>query len=111
MQGGLLADTGSELLASAEAWGIPPEALPDDDQDNGVWPENEDAVRAFLAVAGQWRTGAAAMGGVLWLGLDYAAVRAGFALARIRMTPELWDQVRLVEVGARDALNGAGDDA
>jgi len=103
-------DARNELVEDAEAWGIPVEALPDEDLAEGVWPENVAAVEVFLAVAGQWRTvwnGEATR----YIGLDYAAVRAGLALSRTKMTPDLWEQVRLVEAGARAALNGIEVDA
>lgn len=99
----------SELVESAAEWGIPEDALPEEDHDGGVWPENEAAVRAYLAVSSQWRTTSLGEAGVHWLGLDYTAVRAGFRLAAVKMAPDLWDQVRLVEAGARDALNGIED--
>ena len=42
------------------------------------------------------------------LGLDYTAVRAGFDLAGVKITPDLWAEVQLIEAGARDAMNGDG---
>ncbi len=71
-----------------------------------MWPENVGAVTAFLSVASQWRMLGSAAGGFIAIGLDYQGVRAGFALARVRMTPELWTGVQLVEAGAVAALNG-----
>lgn len=47
------------------------------------------------------------MGPPVFLGLDYTAVRAGFDLAGLTVTPPLWDQVRLIEDGAKHVLNGA----
>lgn len=75
----------------------------------GVWPQNIPAVSAFVAVATQWRTALAPTENglrVLWIGLDYAAVRAGLELARITVTPETWAGLVDVELAARDALNG-----
>lgn len=42
---------------------------------------------------------------LLWLGLDYAAARAGLRLAGITMTTALWADVQIIEAGAVDALN------
>lgn len=44
----------------------------------------------------------------VWLGLDYAAAEAGLRLAGIAATPELWSDIRLIEAGAKAALNGEG---
>ena len=66
-------------------------------------------MQAFLSVASQWRTAALGAAGVEWLGLDYTAVRSGFRMAGIKVTPELWDQIRFVEWGACNALNGNED--
>jgi Phage related hypothetical protein (DUF1799) len=76
---------------------------------DGIWPENAPAVVAFLAVAAQWRGIAQMEGGTHWLGLDHAAAKAGFDLAGITMTPDLWNEVQLVEAGACAALNGQRD--
>lgn len=43
---------------------------------------------------------------MLAVGLDYAAVRAGLDLAGIEMTPGRWGELRMIELGARRALNG-----
>lgn len=63
-------------------------------------------MRAFLAVSRQWRTAPMGMGGMRWLGLDAAGAEAGFRLAGIEMTPDLWSAVRVIEAGAISALNG-----
>lgn len=42
----------------------------------------------------------------VWLGLDYSAAEAGLRLAGIAVTPELWADVREIEQGALEALNG-----
>ena len=46
------------------------------------------------------------MGGLYWIGLDYAAVAAGLGAASIEMTPGLWADLKTMERAARDALNG-----
>ncbi len=48
------------------------------------------------------------MGGILWLGIDHAAARAGLEMAGIGVTPQLWAEVRQIEAGAREGLNGHG---
>lgn len=83
-----------------------------------VWPENWEALCAFLSVCTQWRT--APIGGgmepvrVYWQGLDYGAVAAGLAGFGIDATPGLWGALRVMEAAARNSLNGimdSGDDA
>lgn len=63
------------------------------------------ALRAFLAIATQWRVIAPAGGGVFYLGLDYQGARAGIELAGMSVTPDLWSDVQLIEQGACSALN------
>jgi Phage related hypothetical protein (DUF1799) len=66
-------------------------------------------VTAFLAAASQWRTGVRAdRSGIrtLWIGLDYAGVRAGLEALRLDVTPDLWAGLTVMEAAARDALNG-----
>ena len=58
-----------------------------------------------MLVCWQWRS-VQRDTGPLWLGLDYAAVAAGLALSGTQITPGTWDEVRLIEMGAREALNG-----
>lgn len=83
--------------------GIDPATLPGTHRDqDGVWPEHVAALEAFLSVQHQWRLS----GSGRVLGLDYASVRAGFDLAGIEMTPDLWSDVQLIERGACAALNG-----
>jgi hypothetical protein len=67
------------------------------------------ALEAFLTVATQWRHVCPGDGTVRRAGLDYAGVRAGLDLAGIAMTPVLWSQVYLIEMGALAAGHeGAG---
>jgi hypothetical protein len=75
----------------------------------GVWPHNVAAVTAFLAVSTQWRTAlTAGEHGLrtIFVGLDYAAARAGLDGLGIAVTPELWARLVVIERAARDALNG-----
>lgn len=76
------------------------------DDEDGVWPAHIEAVRAFLAVADQWRVITGESGGY-WMGLDYGAVRAGLDLAGIVLTPAQWADVQMIEAGAKAARNEA----
>jgi hypothetical protein len=75
----------------------------------GVWPQNSDAVSAFLAVATQWRTTLAPGprgARLVWLGLDYAAAKVALDAVGIAVTAELWAALTIMELAARAALNG-----
>ncbi|MBS3980839.1 MAG: DUF1799 domain-containing protein [Rhodobacteraceae bacterium] len=86
-------------------WGI---ALPtgwdeDDDADDGVWPENEGAVHAFLEICSQFRTVAHFDGSLQRTGLDYPSAEVGLRLAGVDVTPELWNAIRVIEWGVLTA--------
>lgn len=86
--------------------GIDPALLPaDPDAGFALWEAHRPAWEAFAAVAGQWRT-VPREHRTVWLGLDYQAAQAGLALAGIAVDPETWAEVRMIEAGARGALNG-----
>lgn len=70
-----------------------------------IWPELALAVEAFLAVSTQWRV-VAGMAGLIVTGFDYVGVRFGLRAAGIRITPELWADLQVMEIAARDALMG-----
>jgi len=61
---------------------------------------------AYLEVHTQWRVVARAEGGLYAVGLDYAGVQAGLKLAGVKVTKGLWADLRMIEIGARDAKNG-----
>ena len=69
-----------------------------------VWPENEDAVRLFLALSTQWRF---AGGGVV-TGLIYASAEAVMRMRGVKRAkmPVLFDALRVMEGAALDVLNG-----
>jgi hypothetical protein len=71
----------------------------------GVFPVNVPVVTAFLFVASQWRVASRGRR-PFYVGLDYAAARAALDARRIAVTPELWDGLTVMEMAARDALNG-----
>jgi hypothetical protein len=77
--------------------------------DEGLWPENAETVRAFLAVTSQFRV--VVIGGgfepsrLLTMGFDYAGVRAGLDAEGIAVTPDLWRGLKIMEDAAAAALN------
>ncbi|KQZ14301.1 hypothetical protein ASD44_09620 [Mesorhizobium sp. Root554] len=76
----------------------------------GVWPQNATSVNAFLIVASQWRTGVTEADGrlaMLWIGLDYAGVKVALDARGISLTPALMAGIQVMEMAARDAMNGA----
>jgi hypothetical protein len=87
----------------------------------GVWAAHWHAFAVFRGMATQWRTRQADVG-LVYEGLDYGALQPVLeehaelpAPLRQRM-PRLMPQLRLLEMAARDALNGGderdeGDDA
>lgn len=75
----------------------------------GVWPDNADAVTAFLAAASQWRTTIADRNGHIvtrFLGLDYAGAAIAWSARGIKPDVDLFDRLTVIEMAARDALNG-----
>jgi hypothetical protein len=92
-----------DAMADARLWGLDLDPVEIDEADEGIWPENVPAVVAFLAVQTQWRVAAGAAR-LHYIGLDYAGVAAGLTAANINVTPELWADIRLIEMGARAAL-------
>lgn len=67
----------------------------------GLWAEHALAARAFLSVDTQWRV----VGGGAVIGLDYTAVRIGLRAAGLRLDPDAWGQLQLIEAGAIEAMN------
>ncbi|WP_316191311.1 MULTISPECIES: DUF1799 domain-containing protein [unclassified Bradyrhizobium] len=85
---------------------------------DGIWPENIPIVRAFVAVASQWRVVPRSAGGMITpmgghiaptipvvIGLDYGGVRAGLDAEGFTVTPELWRGLRVMEAAACAAFN------
>lgn len=99
-----MTDGPDEVADDCVAFGLDPALFTAPEDETGLWPDHLPALRAFLAVADQWRI---VMGDkAVWLGLDYTAVQAGFGLAGLTVTPAEWADVQLIEEGARAALNG-----
>lgn len=80
----------------------------DDDEDFGIWPENADALRAFLFSETQWNV-VGTFGGVHWLGLKYEAVERAFKNHPPENEVDAWDALRVLEAEAvrlRNSKNG-----
>ena len=45
------------------------------------------------------------MAGMLTVGLNYSGVKIGLDAAGIEVTPDLWDDLLVIEAGALEALN------
>ena len=41
----------------------------------------------------------------MWVGLDYSGVRAGLRGAGLKLTPDQWSEMQMIETGALNALN------
>lgn len=77
----------------------------------GVWPENWHAFAVFGAMDTQWRV-VSGMQGLIWQGLDYAALPVVQAAVRPRIPKamrrppcELLPQLRTLESASRAVLN------
>jgi len=77
-----------------------------EDAEEALWPEHVAALEAFAVVSSQWRIEPRFGAPTRWLGLDHAAAEAGLRLAGIEVTPDLWADIRQIEQGAKEALNG-----
>lgn len=63
------------------------------------------SVELFVAAGTQWRV-VAGMGGQRVIGLDYNGLRAAGSFTGVPITPERFDEIRLIEAGALQAMNG-----
>jgi hypothetical protein len=113
-----------ELVTQLRAGGCPEEeiaklvAQEGGDEDYQVWPENADAARAFLFCATQWRvapvTMAVGLGGgvtrLVWLGLDYQAVKIAFEVEPPKDLADAWWGLRVIESEAMVLRNEANAD-
>jgi hypothetical protein len=80
-----------------------------EDEEGPVWAQHVPAVIAFLTVSTQWRTALfGALGEIrtVYVGLDYAAAKAGLEAAGIEINPQLWGELRIMEAAAIAAMNG-----
>lgn len=101
-----------EAIEDAKAFGFPAEVIVQLQQSDvhagnvDIWSVNWPIVQAFTAIATQWRTAPMGLGGHRYLGLDYAAAKAGLELAGITLCPGQWKGVRMMERAATEHLNG-----
>lgn len=103
-EGTLNEDDGpDELAQDAEFFGLDIAGLTPDPA--GVWPDHIPAVLAFLAVQTQWRWVSVGPGMLLATGLDYSAATAALTHEGLEITSALWGDLRVIEAGAREALN------
>lgn len=92
----------NELDRDWELFGEPPPEMREyveQDEDFQLFPENEKPLEIFLALQTQWR-----FGPIGATGLDYAGVAWALRLMRVKSTPELFDQIRLMERAALDCI-------
>ena len=75
-------------------WGIPDELRPEKPTEYGVLPENWDAVSLFLALQTQWNVTPSGTRS----GLNYTSVRIVSNLRRMKLTPELFADIQLMEI-------------
>lgn len=92
-----------DAIAEYKAMGIvmPPELLAHlKTKEHTVWHDNWPALELFAACATQWRAGPA--GGVT--GLDYTAVRSVMQMSAVLDQHQMFDDIRLLELGALTAF-------
>jgi hypothetical protein len=89
----------------------------DEDDRFAVWPENWDSVQLFLACWNQWdmvpmtMTVSAGMGGshtstIVWYeGMNFTKLRDTMAMLKMKETPELLMDMRLMEAEAKVVRN------
>ncbi|QBF31491.1 DUF1799 domain-containing protein [Thalassococcus sp. S3] len=101
-------DAEDPLLDQARRFGFDLSAedmRPAEEEPDGVWPWHAPALRAYVIVQTQWRY-LVGFGSAMAMGLDYQSARAGLEMAGIEVTPELFSEIGMIELGAREALNG-----
>ena len=101
---GRLTTAPTEIDEDARLWGLDPTQFQGPD-DGGLWEVHIPALNAFLTVSSQWRILVRQDGTYAHLGLDYTAARMGFRLAGLKVPPDLWADVQMIEAGAIAALN------
>lgn len=70
-----------------------------------VWQENEPALRAFLALETQWRTGST---GIV-LGLRYEGVRAALNMMNVKDQSEIFGNLQVMEQAALEVWRAKHD--
>lgn len=93
-----------DARSDADHWGIDPDLLSEGSDRDGIWSQHVPALEAFLAIDTQWRV-VGVHGGIEVVGLDYAAVRDGLAMAGLDLDADTWAELQLIEAGAVAAMN------
>jgi hypothetical protein len=83
-----------DFEADLDFWGIPDEMRPEKPTEYGVLPENWDAVTLFLALQTQWNINPSGTRS----GLNYTSLRIVSNLRGVKLTPELFADIQLMEV-------------
>lgn len=65
--------------------------------DYEIWPENADALRAFLFCETQWNVLVGGLSGVHWMGIKYEAAALHFRLHPPADEPDAWEALRMIE--------------
>lgn len=99
-----------QLAAQRKAYGLPEDAFtskPEEDEFEGIWPENLDSVAVFLCCQTQWRRTFGPMGGMVWNGLDYTGVVTVIRMHghRGERAREIFGDVQIMEAAALETLN------
>lgn len=103
-----------EPIDALRAFGATPEQLAEAqdyyealDRDFGVWAENDTALEAFCALGTQWRM-LAHMSGVVWTGIEYAAIPPVLRLMAVPRAAwrDTFGALQIMERAALAALNG-----
>lgn len=87
-------DECKDLEADLDFWGIPDESRPAKPESFGVLPENWDAVCLFLGLQTQWTISPSGTR----VGLNYTSVRIVSNLRGVKLTPELFADLQLMEL-------------
>lgn len=72
-----------------------------------IFPANQPALDLFLSCQTQWRAFGVGVS-IIWLGLDYQAVRVAADLMGIEISPALFADLRVMESAAMLELNSMG---
>lgn len=84
----------------------------DPDEGFAVHPDNETAVRLFLALATQWRSQSLSTmtrAALIRTGLDYAAIEPTARMTRLELSADDFGRLRIMEAEALTAWREASD--
>lgn len=77
---------------------------PAPDQGFEIWPDNAPVIQAFCSLSTQWRL-LAGISGAMYQGLDYQAIPVVLRLLNLPDTPDLFNDLRAMELAALPILN------